>query len=288
MKVLILGSKGMLGQELVKSFGDHAVTAWDKADLDITDQQKVKSKIGSVEPDLIVNAAAYTDVDGCEENEDLAMKVNGQAVGYLAEVASAVGAEIVHYSTDYVFSGDKKKGYKEDEKYDPEGDALNVYGASKALGEKLLQEGTERFYLIRTSWLFGPGGGNFVEAMLNLASGNDALTVIDDQHGKPTYAPDLAEATRKLVGEDNDYGIYHRTNEVPDESITWYDFANEVFDQYKKINSNFEKPDVEPVTSEEFPRSAKRPQWSILLNTKLPELRDYRKALEEYLKQVQA
>lgn len=304
MPVLILGSKGMLGQELMGVFSDHNPCGWDKDKIDICDFAQTRKKIAQVRPELIINAAAYTDVDGAEENKKLAMKVNGKAVGNLAKIASDLGAILVHYSTDYVFSGGKEAGYQEDEPVSllgndnsPEslpsndkkllgnGGPINIYGASKALGEKLLQENTEKFYLIRTSWLFGPGGGNFAQTMLNLAEDKNELKVVSDQHGRPTYAPDLAQATRDLLESKKEFGIYHRTNEVEGDYITWHDFACEIFEQYSKINSDFEKPEVRPVTSEEFPTPAQRPSWSVLLNTKLPPLRNYKEALKEYLQE---
>jgi dTDP-4-dehydrorhamnose reductase len=201
-------------------------------------------------------------------------------------MATNLEIPLVHYSTDYVFSGEKEEGYKEDEDYDYTEDPINVYGATKALGEKLLQEHTDNFYLIRISWLFGPGGDDFVDAMLNLAENKDELTVVDDQYGKPTYAPDLAKATKEIVKSKKDFGIYHRTNETPGEAITWFDFASQVFKEFSKLNSDFEKPKVKPIPSEEFSRPAERPKYSILKNTKLPSMRDYQDALRDYLEQI--
>lgn len=284
----------MLGRELVEAFSSHNVTAWDKENLDITNPKQVEAKISLLEPDLIINAAAYTDVDACEKNKQRALEINGKAVGYLAQMATNLEVPLVQYSTDYVFTGEKEEGYREDtpnelpsnaEKSKNRSEPVNVYGATKALGEKLLREHTDRFYLIRISWLFGPGGDDFVDAMLNLAKKEDELTVVDDQHGKPTYASDLAKATKELVGGDKDFGIYHRTNEVPSGSITWFDFAEQIFEEFSKIDSDFEKPEVNPVSSEQFSRPAPRPNYSILRNTKLPPMRDYQDALEDYLSQ---
>jgi dTDP-4-dehydrorhamnose reductase len=272
MKTIIIGVKGMLGQELAKTFQDWNPICWDQAEIDIADKEDVNEKISEVKPDLVINAAAYTNVDGAETNRDLAMKVNGYGVGNLAEACKKVNAILIHYSTDYVFDGKKQKGYKEDDH--PE-NPINVYGESKLLGEKLLQENTDRFYLIRLSWLFGEFGRNFVETMLTLGQKNEIIKVVNDQRGKPTFAFDLAKKTRSLVEENFPFGIYHITNE---DACSWYEFAKEIF----KITEN--KVEVTPVSSEEFPTAAKRPNWSILVNTKLPLSRPWQKALEEYLK----
>lgn len=272
MKILILGSKGMLGCELMEVFNDFETFGWDKEEIDITSREQVNEKIEELKPSIVINAAAYTDVDGCETNKELAMKVNGEAVGYLASICKKIGAVFIHYSTDYVFAGDNPDGYKEG---DIPRKPLNVYGQSKLLAEELLKKNTKMYYLIRTSWLFGRFGKNFVETMLKLARNQNELKVVNDQHGKPTYALDLARRTRQLIENQSPCGIYHLTNEGV---TTWYDFAKKIFKlaQISKV-----KPI--PVTSDEFPRPAKRPQHSILLNTKLPPTRPWQEALHEYL-----
>ncbi len=272
MKTIIIGAKGMLGKELAKIFQDWNPICWDQAEIDIADREDVNEKISETKPDLVVNAAAYTNVDGAETNRDLAMKVNGYGVGNLAEACKKCNAILIHYSTDYVFNGKKQEGYKED---DQPKNPINVYGKSKLLGEKLLQKNTGKFYLIRLSWLFGKFGKNFVETMLTLAQKNEIIKVVNDQRGKPTFAFDLAKKTRNLVEEKFPFGIYHITNEG---DCSWYEFACEIF----KITGN--KVEIIPVESKEFPTAAKRPAWSILVNTKLPPNRSWQEALEEYLK----
>ena len=272
MKTIIIGAKGMLGQELKKTFQDWNPICWDQAEIDIADEKNVDEKISEIKPDLVINAAAYTNVDGAETNRDLAMKVNGYGVGNLAKACKKCKAILIHYSTDYVFDGKKQEGYKED---DQTKNPINAYGESKLLGEKLLQKNTDKYYLIRTSWLFGKYGKNFVETMLTLAQKNETIRVVSDQCGKPTFAFDLAKKTRSLVEEKFPFGIYHITNEG---ACSWYKFAKEIF---KIANVNVK---VIPVYSEEFPTAAKRPTWSILVNTKLPQSRPWQKALEEYLK----
>ena len=283
MKTIIIGARGMLGQELKKIFQDWNPICWDQAEIDIIDKKNVNEKIFEIKPKLVINAAAYTNVDGAETNRDLAMKVNGYGVGNLAEACKKVNAILIHYSTDYVFDGKNLEGYKED---DQPKNPINVYGESKLLGEKMLRENTDRFYLIRLSWLFGKFGKNFVETMLQLAEKNEIIKVVNDQRGKPTFALDLAKKTRSLVEEKFPFGIYHITNEG---ACSWHEFAKEIF---KIVQTQKAKPrdfaceniKVIPVSSKEFPTAAKRPAWSILINTKLPLSRPWQKALEEYLK----
>jgi len=275
MKILILGHKGMLGDELVKVFKkDNELTLWDRSEIDIADRKDVESKIGDLRPEAVINAAAYTAVDLAEkEGKEIAYQVNGEAVGFLAEACKKNNSVLIHYSTDYVFNGRNKNGYQEDEKRDP----LNEYGQSKARGEELLQKINPKFYLIRLSWLFGINGKNFVETMLRLAKENKELRVVNDQYGKPTYAKDLAQRTRELLESKRPFGIYHLTNEGV---CTWYEFAVKIF-ELAGIEAK-----VVPVVSSEFPTPAKRPAYSALVNTKLPLSRSWQDALEEYLEET--
>ena len=292
-KILILGAKGNLGGQLVKVFqADYNIIAWDKEEIDITDKELVFKKVGDIKPDIIINAAAYNAVDKCEpsfaeasegeedkEQFELAKKLNGDAVGYLAEAAINVGAILIHYSTDYVFFGDNKEGYKEDDQPKP----INKYGESKLMGEQELitRSGSGlKWYLIRTSKLFGPKGEskltkpNFFDIMLKLSKEKDFIDVVDEEASCFTYTPDLAQATKKLVESGKGYGIYHIVNSGP---CAWYEAATKLFriaDVDIKVN---------PVNSDKFPRPAKRPKYSALLNTKLEPLRDWKEALKEYL-----
>ena len=282
-KLLILGSHGMLGQVLCKTFSvdkNYKIIAWDKEDTDITDSEKVMKSVIDVKPEVIINAAGYTDVDGAETNKELSLKVNTQAVGYLAKASQLVNALFVHISTDYVFDGKNKKGYKET---DFSKKSLNIYGESKRLGEEALirEAGNKlKYYLIRTSWLFGPGGKNFVKTMIDIAYQRKDLSVVDDQQGKPTYAKDLANTIKYMIVSDLESGIYHFTNEP---KLTWYEFSKLIFDIKKEIDPSFPVPKIFPISSEEFPRPAKRPKYSVLLNTKLPKGRNIKIALRDYL-----
>lgn len=295
-RVLIVGAKGMLGQALVRAFhnapqppltvrgGEGELFSWDRDDCDITDRDAVQQKITDAHPSIIINAAAYNDVDGAEKNATLANRINGEAVGYLVSAAAKVGATLVHYSTDYVFDGTKKEGYREDDTPNP----ISAYGKSKLLGEQRIKnqpacrQGREsrikNFYLVRTSRLFGKQGNgkqSFVDLMLERSLGGSTskyIEVVDEEFSSPTYVEDLAERTREIIEQKKPSGIYHVINSG---ATTWYGFAQEIFRQKQEL--------VKPVSSSRFPRPAKRPAYSQLLNTKLPPLRSWQEALRAYL-----
>jgi dTDP-4-dehydrorhamnose reductase len=273
-KILILGAKGMLGQDLAKVLADYQLTLWDKEEIDITDQNLADTKIGNLKPRIIINCAAYTAVDDCETHKDLALQLNNQAVGYLALLAKKIGAILVQISTDYVFNGQNVKGYTEDsEEFGP----VNFYGESKLLGERTLKNIGGDYYLIRTSWLYGKNGKNFVETMLKLGPEKKQLKVVNDQFGKPTFTIDLSRQILYILSNNLPFGIYHATNETKEGGISWFDFAQEIFKQAKLVVK------VEPCSSLEYLRPAKRPSHSALINTKLPPLRNWEEALREYL-----
>lgn len=270
----------MLGQYLAEVFSGEELFLWDREEIDITDEKQAREKITKLTPDLIINAAAYNAVDKCEEEEGFAIakKVNGEAPGYLAKIAKEVGSVFVHYSSDYVFDGSKEEGYKENDEPSP----VNKYGESKLMGEREVQKYGDRYYILRTCKLFGNPASSaeakksFVDLMLQLAGERDKLEVVDEEYASPTYALDLAKRTKEIVDGGYPWGIYHATN---DDACTWYEFAKEIF-KIKNIDIK-----VEPVNSDKFPRLARRPKFSVLLNTKLPEMRSWREALREYLKQ---
>jgi len=282
-KVLILGAKGNLGSQLVKIFDDaYDVTAWDREEIDITDKELITNKVYAIKPDIVINAAAYNAVDKCEESEaeyDLAKRLNIDGPRYLAEAALAVGAVFVHYSTDNVFNGRKKRGYRENDETAP----VNRYGKTKAIGERqmiALSGKGLKWYLIRTSKLFGQPGESalakpsFFDIMLKLSDTKKEIDAVDEELSCFTYTPDLALATKNLIESDAGYGIYHITNSG---AATWHSAAKELFVMAgKKIKLN-------AVSADKFPRPARRPKHSILLNTKFEQLRDWREALKEYL-----
>ncbi|MDP2586474.1 MAG: dTDP-4-dehydrorhamnose reductase [Candidatus Komeilibacteria bacterium] len=271
MKILLLGANGMLGHALADVFVEEDLVLGDLPDYDITNYDDLNLKIDQIKPEVIINAAAYTNVDGCETDKELCLSVNGLAMGNLAAAAKKQQAVLIHYSTDYVFDGDNKDGYAEDEPINP----VNAYGVSKAKGEELIRQSGCNFYLIRTAWLYGKYGKNFVDTIIDLSVKQEEIKVVNDQFGNPTYAPDLAKATRQLMIDKKPFGVYHQTNA---NNCSWYDFALRI----KEIKG-FEAV-ITPVSSAEFPRPAKRPNYSILINTKLTPLRSWQEALVEYLK----
>ncbi|HTL39685.1 MAG TPA: dTDP-4-dehydrorhamnose reductase [Methylomirabilota bacterium] len=276
MKVLILGAKGSLGQTFVDLYKDHAVSAWDRDELDITDEDAVGEKIAKLKPELIINCAAYNAVDKAEEDRVTAEQINGYSVGVVAKAAAEVGAIMVHYSSGQIFDGLSAEGYNEDAQPNP----VNAYGKSKLIGEMELQENIDNFYLIRTCWLYGKpalgagGKKSFTDMMLELGSTDHTVKAINNEFGSPTYVVDLAQATRALIESNKPFGVYHLTNSG---QASRYDWAKEVF-AIRKI-----KTQLQPVESNFFPRKAKRPSYEILNNTKFIELRPWTEALNEYL-----
>ncbi|KKU12122.1 MAG: dTDP-4-dehydrorhamnose reductase [Parcubacteria group bacterium GW2011_GWC2_45_7] len=296
MHILVIGAKGMLGQEFVRQLRDKDVVGWGREDIDITNAAEVMQKIGDIKPGLIINCAAYNNVDKAENEPQVAMAINGEAIGYLAAAALKCGAAFVHFSSDYVFSGELSAtqldaaacnfvtiGYMEEDLPNP----VSVYGQSKALGENKIvsiprgrAEWTQ-WYIVRTSRLFGLSGigvtskKSFPEMMLKFAREKGRIEAIDAEVSSPTYVKDLAEATLKMVEGDAPSGIYHISNSG---SCTWYEYAKVTIECV-----GLQNVEVVPVGQEHFPRKAKRPAFSVLLNNKLPLLRPWQEALREYL-----
>jgi dTDP-4-dehydrorhamnose reductase len=281
-KILILGSQGTLGQALVEAFSSgNDVIALDRGQIDVTAEQEVRERLRALNPNLVINATAYNAVDLIETNEtarNLARSVNGMAVAYLATACSSMHIALVHYSTNFVFDGENENGYKEDDIPHP----INTYGESKRLGEELLIKHSSQYYLIRLSRLFGRKGASessklsFVDLMFKLAitDKKNSLDLADDEINSPTYAPDLAIATRRLVESQAPFGTYHLTN---DGSCTAYTFAKTVF-HLANIPMT-----LNPVNSMIFHQPAKRPKSAVLMNTKLKKLRPWQEALNDYL-----
>lgn len=258
-RALVLGGKGMLGRavaELWRRRGT-AVLAIDIENVDITREESVRGWVESFRPELVVNCAAFTQVDACEAERETAMLVNGTALRYVAAAAEAGGADLVHISTDYVFDGNGPGGERVPYPVDAETGPTSVYGESKLLGERNALA-YERTQVLRTSWLFGPAGPNFVATMLRLAKTNPTLRVVDDQVGCPTYAPFLARAIWDLQATGL-YGLFHYCNR---DAVSWYGFAREILGP---------GVDVRPCTTAEFPRPAPRPAWSVLDTSRFEE-----------------
>jgi dTDP-4-dehydrorhamnose reductase len=254
---LIFGGTGMLGRSLAREARrrGQAALALSHAQADVTDPGRLRYWMDSFRPELVVNCAAYTKVDLCEgEGRDKAFAVNGTAAGHIAETAQEAGARLVHVSTDYVFDGKGRTPYREDAPTAP----LSVYGQSKLEGERLALSRHPRALVVRTSWLFGPGGPNFVATMVNLINkGQLPLRVVSDQEGCPTYTPFLARAILDLAPLDRN-GIVHYRNREP---VSWYGFTREIATLWAAPAQGVE---VLPVTTAEFPRPAPRPAYSVL------------------------
>lgn len=280
--ILIIGSNGQLGHEMQKQLTDKGrdFIAYDYPDIDITNPASIDELFKKTSPSTIINCAAYTNVDKAEGDWDNAYKVNALGPKYLAETCNKNDAELIHISTDYVFSGvpiienGMPRPYVESDQCVPN----TVYGRTKLEGERFVQSICSKYYILRTAWLYG-NGNNFVRTMLNLAESNDEVRVVNDQIGSPTATVDLAAAVCTLI-ETGEYGLYHATCEG---QCSWYDFAKSIF----KIRGL--KTKVIPVKSEEFPRPAKRPKWSVLENSALKAagknvFRPWEKAIDGYLK----
>ena len=270
--VVVLGSAGMLGHDLMNAFSDASreCIGLDIDELDITDRAAVLKTLEEIGPSLVINAAAYTNVDGAETETDAAFKINAEGVLNLALACKEIDAVMVHYSTDYVFDGAKKEGYSEDDPKNP----LNAYGKSKAMGENNLVGTWDKHYLVRTSWLFGKNGKNFVKKILDASATKTELRVVGDQFGCPTYTQDLAKKTKELVENNAGFGTYHITNSG---SCSWHDFAKEIL-ALKGLKNKIVK-----IASEELKGPARRPRYSILLNNNTTALPDWKDALRRYL-----
>ena len=292
MKILITGAKGQLGSQIMNiirngssELGDipsevnaAEVIGIDIQDLDLTKQEEVKEYINKLKPDVIINPAAYTNVDACESNIDIAFKINALAARNMAMAAEEVGAKLIHISTDYVFSGEGSSPIKEYETPAP----VSVYGKTKLVGEEFVKKYSSKYFIVRTAWLYGYNGKNFVYTILNAAKEKGHLTVVNDQRGNPTNAEDLAHHIIKLT-VSNEYGTYHCTGTG---ECSWYDFASAIV-KYAGIDCT-----VEPITSDMLVnRAAKRPSYSSLDNMMLrctvgDEMREWQEALKVFIEKA--
>jgi len=275
-KILVTGSNGQLGnelRELAPSFVQYEFIFTDVEELSITDKDAVEKIFQEQQPAYLINCAAYTAVDKAESDKELANEINGTAVGILAAASKKHNTRFIHISTDYVFNGNATSPIKEDDKVDP----VNVYGATKLLGERLAMQNNPQSIIIRTAWVYSFYGKNFVKTMMRLMNEKESIGVVNDQIGSPTYAADLAETIMQIISSDKWHsGIYNYSNEG---IISWFDFANEI---KRLINSACI---VNPLTTEQFPTPAKRPKYSVLDKTKIQqtfsiELKDWKESLK--------
>jgi dTDP-4-dehydrorhamnose reductase len=276
MNILIIGHKGMLGSDLfMRMFVHHDVTGKDIDDLDISSLEACNDVISEVRPDVVINAAAYTNVDGCESDRERCFAVNAEGVKNIALASKDRGIKIVHFSTDYVFEGQKKTPYVEDDECNP----INIYGRSKLKGEQYLQELSPNFILVRSAWLYGRNGKNFVKTIADKAKSEKYIEVVDDQIGSPTFTWDLAAAVQILI-EGHHQGIFHVTNRG---SCSWYKFASKILEY-----TGMTDVQIKPIKSVALARPAKRPHYGVMSCRKFIEttgktMRYWQVALDDYI-----
>lgn len=270
MRALITGCHGQVGYCLTQQLADDEntiVLALDKGHLDITNQDVVNTVVAEFQPSIIINAAAYTAVDKAEEEVELSYAINCDGPNYLAQAAQSVGAAILHISTDYVFDGNKTGEYVESDTANPQG----VYGESKLAGEIAVANACDKHIILRTAWVFGENGNNFVKTMLRLSAIRNELNIVGDQFGGPTYAGDIAHALIQIAkritnGQAVEYGVYHYSG-LP--HVSWYEFAESIFDIAIKQGVMTQKPVVTSITTGQYPTPAKRPGNSKLNTNKI-------------------
>jgi dTDP-4-dehydrorhamnose reductase len=279
MRLLVTGARGMLGRAVCSAAArlGHDVVGLSRAELDVTDDEHVRRVVAAAEPRAVVHCAAWTDVDGAETAEAAATAVNGEGAGNVARAASEVGARMVHLSTDYVFDGTKSTPWVESDPVGP----IGAYGRSKLAGELEVAAAAPEHAVVRTAWLFGAGGRNFVDTMLALGGERDEVTVVTDQIGSPTWTVHLAEAVVELAERRGDVGTFHAAGAG---ACTWYELAVEVFDRAGMTCR------VRPTTSERFPRAARRPAYSVLASERdeTPVLPAWQQGVAGYLAETRA
>ena len=263
--IWLIGSKGMLGTELSLLLEQSGIPfVGSDREVDITDPAALRGFAAmQTQPfTWVINCAAYTAVDKAEDDIEACRRLNTLGAAHIAACAENIGARLIHISTDYVFNGNGNRPYREDDETDPVG----VYGLTKRDGERAVLENNPRSYIVRTAWLYGKYGNNFVHTMLRLMNERDEIKVVNDQRGSPTWAFDLASTLLVMVKTDIDFGVYHYTNEG---NITWFDFANAIYRQGREQGRIGSDCAVIPCTSAEFPAKVKRPAYSVLDTSKI-------------------
>jgi dTDP-4-dehydrorhamnose reductase len=279
LRAVVTGAGGQLGVDMVGCLlaQGFEVKGFTRSELDITDYEQSKALLTAFRPDVIVHSAAYTKVDQAETDTDEAYAINAYGSRNIAVIAENLGAKLVYVSTDYVFDGQGAAPYDEFHPTKP----INVYGRSKLAGEQFVEQFHSRYFIVRTSWVYGKHGANFVKTMLKLAEERDTLTVVSDQVGCPTYTKDLAACIASLVQTEK-YGIYHVSNSG---SCSWFEFAKAIFELAER------KVDVQPVSSEQFVRPAKRPSYSVFGHKALErngfgQMRHWKEALGAFIEEI--
>ncbi|MHA7579451.1 dTDP-4-dehydrorhamnose reductase [Paenibacillus vandeheii] len=282
MKVLVTGANGQLGRDVVLLLEKegHSVLACDRDQLDITNQAQCNDVISSYIPEVVIHCAAYTAVDAAETDIDGAYKVNAVGTRNVAVAAERAGAKLIYISTDYVFDGNSSSPYQEYDDTNPQ----SVYGKSKRAGELLVQSLSSKWFVVRTSWVYGLYGNNFVKTMLKLGEEKPKLQVVHDQIGSPTYTVDLVRFLVKLMQSEM-YGVYHASNSG---TCTWYEFTEAIFAEARNVGGFTIQAQLEPCTTEQFPRPAPRPRNSVMdhlsIRTNgLADIRPWREGLREFI-----
>jgi len=286
--IWLIGNKGMLGNDVEKLLKERGLTYWvSDNEVDISDYKALEKFGKDKKIKWVINSAGYTKVDKAEEEIDEAFKINKDGARNIALFSSKRQIRLIHISTDYVFDGRQEEGavtYREDDEANP----INIYGKSKLAGEEEIKNILEKYFIIRTAWLYGLKGNNFVYTILRLFKENDVLKVVDDQWGSPTYTADLAGAILKIIEDDSvSYGVYHFTNEC---MTSWYEFARTIYKKAKKLGlvEGNKKVEIQPIKTEDYPTAAKRPIYSVLSKEKIKkefnlEIRKWDEALEDFL-----
>ncbi|MEC0106168.1 dTDP-4-dehydrorhamnose reductase [Paenibacillus taichungensis] len=282
MKVLVTGANGQLGRDVVLLLEKegHSVLACDRDQMDITNQVQCNDVISLYYPEVVIHCAAYTAVDTAETDIDGAYKVNAVGTRNVAVAAEKARAKLIYISTDYVFDGNSVHPYQEYDDTNPQ----SVYGKSKRAGELLVQSLSSKWFVVRTSWVYGLYGNNFVKTMLKLGQEKPKLQVVHDQKGSPTYTVDLAGFILELMQTEM-YGVYHASNS---DTCTWYEFTQAIFEEARSVGGISIQAQLEPCTTEQFPRPAPRPQNSVMdhlsIRTNgLADLRPWREGLREFI-----
>lgn len=282
MKILVTGATGQLGRDIVLLLQKegHSVLACNREQLDITDQSDCQKVISSYAPEVVIHCAAYTAVDAAETDHVGAYKVNALGTRNIALASEESGAKLIYISTDYVFDGNDEVPYQEYDNTNPQ----SIYGKSKRAGEMMVQSFSSKWFIVRTSWVYGMHGNNFVKTMLKLGQEKPKLQVVHDQKGSPTYTVDLSKLLIDLMITDK-YGIYHASNTG---SCTWYEFTQAIFEEAKAVAGISIQAELEPCTTEQFPRAAPRPRNSVMDHLSIQingfsDLRHWREGLRDFL-----